>query len=90
MRNARFCPALLVSVLLTHLARTSQSSPCVSSCFPNPFREVQQGSVGLISRFGKFYKSVDPGLVKVNPFSEKLKVVDVKIQLAVIPRQNVM
>ncbi|CAL1700096.1 unnamed protein product [Somion occarium] len=31
---------------------------------PNPFRNVQQGSVGLVSRFGQFYKSVDPGLVQ--------------------------
>jgi regulator of protease activity HflC (stomatin/prohibitin superfamily) len=59
-------------------------------CCPNPYRSVQQGSVGLVSRFGQFYKSVDPGLVKVNPYSEKLRVVDVKIQIANIPRQNVM
>jgi hypothetical protein len=30
------------------------------------YKEVRQGSVGLISRFGKFYKSVDPGLVAIN------------------------
>jgi hypothetical protein len=23
---------------------------------PNPFKEVDQGSVGLVSRFGQFYK----------------------------------
>lgn len=33
---------------------------------------------------------MDPGLVKVNPFSEKLRIVDVKIQLCNIPRQNVI
>jgi len=36
---------------------------CVGTCgmipccpFPNPFKNVNQGSVGLISRFGLFYK----------------------------------
>ncbi|KAH8827914.1 hypothetical protein DL96DRAFT_1555489 [Flagelloscypha sp. PMI_526] len=57
---------------------------------PNPFKEVHQGSVGLISRFGKFYKSVDPGLVQVNVCTENLRVVDVKIQISPIGRQMVM
>ncbi|KAJ6530865.1 hypothetical protein DFH09DRAFT_1326760 [Mycena vulgaris] len=62
--------------------------PCCP--FPNPFREVQQGSVGLVSRFGHFYKSVDPGLVQVNVCTESLKVVDVKIQIIPIGRQTVV
>jgi erythrocyte band 7 integral membrane protein len=28
--------------------------PCMPC--PNPFQNVQQGSVGLVSRFGQFYK----------------------------------
>ncbi|CAK5284627.1 unnamed protein product [Mycena citricolor] len=62
--------------------------PCCP--FPNPFREVQQGSVGLVSRFGQFYKSVDPGLVQVNVCTESLKTVDVKIQISPIGRQSVI
>jgi len=57
---------------------------------PNPFKEVQQGSVGLVSRFGQFYKSVDPGLVQVNVCTESLRVVDVKIQISPIGRQTVI
>ncbi|KAI0638555.1 hypothetical protein C8Q77DRAFT_1215329 [Trametes polyzona] len=57
---------------------------------PNPFREVHQGSVGLVSRFGQFYKSVDPGLVQVNVCTESLRVVDVKIQISPIGRQKVI
>jgi len=57
---------------------------------PNPFRNVQQGSVGLVSRFGQFYKSVDPGLVQVNICTESLRVVDVKIQISPIGRQTVI
>lgn len=63
--------------------------PCCVCC-PNPFKEVQQGQVGLIRRFGKFYKAVDPGLVRLNPCSEDINRVDVKIQLSNIPRQTVM
>ncbi|KAJ7622064.1 hypothetical protein FB45DRAFT_838271 [Roridomyces roridus] len=62
--------------------------PCCP--FPNPFREVQQGSVGLVSRFGQFYKSVDPGLVQVNVCTESLKVVEVRIQISPIGRQSVI
>ncbi len=63
--------------------------PCCFCC-PNPFKEVQQGTVGLISRFGQFYKAVDPGLIRVNPISESLKRVEVKIQMKEIPRQVCM
>ncbi|EKM60069.1 uncharacterized protein PHACADRAFT_250938 [Phanerochaete carnosa HHB-10118-sp] len=70
---------------------------CVGFCgaipccpLPNPFRNVQQGSVGLVSRFGQFYKSVDPGLVQVNVCTESLRVVDVKIQISPIGRQKVI
>ncbi|TDL29964.1 hypothetical protein BD410DRAFT_811389 [Rickenella mellea] len=70
---------------------------CVGFCgaipccpFPNPFRNVQQGSVGLVSRFGQFYRAVDPGLVKVNVCTESLRIVDVKIQISPIGRQMVI
>jgi len=61
-------------------------------CFPcpNPFKEVRQGSVGLVSRFGQFYKAVDPGLVQINVCTEALKIVDVKIQIISIGRQTVI
>ncbi len=48
------------------------------------------GAVGLVSRFGKFYKAVDPGLAKVNVCTESLRIVDVKIQIAAIGRQTVI
>lgn len=57
---------------------------------PNPFRNVGQGSVGLVSRFGKFYRAVDPGLVQVNVCTESLRIVDVKIQISPIGRQTVI
>lgn len=48
------------------------------------------GSVGLVTRFGQFYKSVDPGLVQLNVCTEDIKIVDVKIQISPIGRQTVM
>ncbi len=48
------------------------------------------GSVGLVSRFGQFYRAVDPGLVQVNVCTESLRVVDVKIQIISIGRQTVI
>lgn len=48
------------------------------------------GSVGLVSRFGQFYKAVDPGLVQINVCTESLRVVDVKIQIISIGRQSVI
>jgi regulator of protease activity HflC (stomatin/prohibitin superfamily) len=59
-------------------------------CCPNPYKSVHQGNVGLITKFGRFYKAVDPGLVKVNPLSEKLLQIDVKIQTSEVPEQICM
>lgn len=54
--------------------------PCCLCC-PNPYKPVEQGNVGLVTKFGRFARAVDPGLVKINPLSEKLLQVDVKIQI---------
>lgn len=63
--------------------------PCCICC-PNPYKNVHQGNVGLVTKFGKFYKAVDPGLVKINPLSERLIQVDVKIQIVEVPKQVCM
>ncbi|GBC04512.1 hypothetical protein RclHR1_05700007 [Rhizophagus clarus] len=62
----------------------------VCLCVPSPYKRVEQGYVGLITQFGKFYKIVDPGLVKVNPITEHIFKVDVKIQITEIPHQYIM
>ncbi|KAL7922008.1 SPFH domain family protein [Trichoderma austrokoningii] len=68
---------------------TMGAVPCCIIC-PNPYKHVNQGQVGLVTKFGRFYKAVDPGLVKVNPLSERLIQVDVKIQIAEVPEQTCM
>ncbi|KAL5610897.1 hypothetical protein FOBRF1_007014 [Fusarium oxysporum] len=60
--------------------------PCCVIC-PNPNKNVEQGNVGLVTKFGRFYKIVDPGPVAINPLSESLIQVDVKIQAVEVPEQ---
>ncbi|KAI9708480.1 MAG: hypothetical protein M1820_003941 [Bogoriella megaspora] len=63
--------------------------PCCILC-PNPYKPVNQGNVGLITKFGRFARAVDPGLVRVNPLSERIIQVDVKIQVVEVPQQVCM
>ncbi|KAL2255400.1 hypothetical protein VTK26DRAFT_3446 [Humicola hyalothermophila] len=74
---------------LGEIIGTMGAVPCCICC-PNPFKRVHQGNVGLVTKFGRFYKAVDPGLVKVNPLSENLVQVDVKIQIVEVPKQVCM
>ncbi|KAI9142457.1 hypothetical protein BKA69DRAFT_1068452, partial [Paraphysoderma sedebokerense] len=59
-------------------------------CCTNPYRTVTQGSIGLIAKFGKCYKLVDPGLHQINLMTETLRTVDVKIQVEDIKKQVVL
>ncbi|KAF5127318.1 putative band 7 family protein [Metarhizium anisopliae] len=68
---------------------TMGAIPCCIIC-PNPYKDVHQGNVGLVTKFGRFYKAADPGLVKINPLSERLIQIDVKIQIAEVPEQICM
>jgi erythrocyte band 7 integral membrane protein len=72
---------------LAYVVVQSKWCSCYSS---SPYQTVQQGQVGLITRFGKYYKSVDPGLYQVNTWTEQLLRVDIRIQLADIPQQVIM
>jgi len=68
---------------------TCGAIPCCIVC-PNPYRPVDQGNVGLITKFGRFSRAVDPGLINVNPLSEHLIQVDVKVQFVEVPKQVCM
>jgi erythrocyte band 7 integral membrane protein len=57
---------------------TLGSIPCCICC-PNPYKQgifssyhtnliVYEGQTGLILKFGKYARAVDPGLTKVNPY----------------------
>ncbi|SAL98197.1 hypothetical protein [Absidia glauca] len=62
----------------------------ICCCCPNPYVAVDQGYVGLVTRFGSFTEAVDPGLVKVNPYTEQVFLVDTRTQVDQIPRQVIM
>jgi regulator of protease activity HflC (stomatin/prohibitin superfamily) len=51
---------------------------------------VQQGFVGLVERYGSYYKAVDSGLVNVNPVSETLRKIDIKVQIDPIYNMTIM
>jgi len=68
---------------------TMGAIPCCIVC-PNPYKPVNQGNVGLVTKFGRFARAVDPGLVYVNPLSEQLVQVDIKIQIVEVPKQVCM
>lgn len=61
--------------------------PCCICC-PNPYKRVEQGNVGLVTKFGRLDRAVDPGLTRINPLSEKLYQVDIRIQVQEVPQQT--
>ncbi|KAK6460855.1 stomatin-like protein 3 [Scheffersomyces coipomensis] len=63
---------------------------CGIFCFlcANPYKEVDQGEVGLIQSFGALSRTVEPGLSYVNTWSEKLTKVSIKINIREIPAQR--
>lgn len=82
-------------VALSPILSAMSSKVCSPVTFPPlhyivNFNLPHPGSVGLVSRFGQFYKSVDPGLVQVNVCTESLRIVDVKVQIISIGRQMVI
>ncbi|KAG0342973.1 hypothetical protein BG000_010866 [Podila horticola] len=71
------------------VAGTLGMIPCCI-CFPNPYKTIEQGNIGLVSYFGKFYRVVDPGLTRVNPFTEKVLKVDMRVQINSLTGQVIM
>lgn len=75
---------------LTNVCDKASQLTCMNLFFLLTQVILFSGTVGLVSRFGKFYKFVDPGLVKINPVTESLKPMDMRIQITEIPKQEVM
>ncbi|CAD8204138.1 unnamed protein product [Paramecium pentaurelia] len=68
---------------------------CKAVCPCNPFVEypyvqVEQSFVGVYLRFGKYIKTVQPGLIYINPCTDTIQKVDCKVQMIDCPRQQVM
>lgn len=59
-------------------------------CCGNPYSTVPQGYAGIMTKFGKAYRVVDPGLYFVNKMTEEMHMIDIKVRITDIPRQVVM
>jgi regulator of protease activity HflC (stomatin/prohibitin superfamily) len=51
---------------------------------------VQQHEKGLVERFGRYHKTVDPGLHLIVPFVERMRRVDMREQVVDVPPQEVI
>lgn len=63
---------------------------CLCCCCFYPYRTVEQGSKGVIKKFGKIKKIVNPGMYYVNIMSEKFDDVDIRLQTIDLSRQSVI
>lgn len=52
----------------------------------SPYKEVRQGEVGLVEKFGALSRTVEPGLCTINTWSEKLTRVSVKVNIDELPQ----
>ena len=58
--------------------------------FASAIKIVSQFEKGLVERFGKYEKTVDPGLRVIIPFIERLVRVDMREQVVDVPPQEVI
>ena len=62
---------------------------CCCECCCVPYKSVQQGSIGMVTKFGRFDRQVDPGLCYVNPVAERMEMVDMRLIVLDLDRQHV-
>lgn len=63
--------------------------PCVC-CGCGPITVIQQGWVGVLTRFGVYERELSPGLYVYNCMSQKIQSVNMKMQTMEVPRQAAM
>ncbi len=68
---------------------------CIGSYVPgcccfNPYQTVPQGMVGILSKFGRAYRVVDPGMYFINRETDGIELVDIRVRITDVPRQMVM
>lgn len=68
--------------------------PCCC-CVDNPYLSIVQSQKGLLQKFGKYQGLVGPGLININPCTEKVLMVDLKsvsvdlVKQVVLTRDNI-
>lgn len=61
---------------------------CLPCCYP--YKTVDKGSKGIIQEFGQFKKEVGDGIFYLNPITQTMTRVNIKVQLIDLDKQNVM
>ncbi len=64
--------------------------PCICCCSEYPWQVVKQSQQALMQRFGKYMKTLDPGLHYVNPCTEKILRIDLKIEIIDLVKQVIL
>lgn len=59
-------------------------------CCCNPYQTVDAGHKGVVVKFGRIDRVLDPGMHKVNPVSEKLYSVNMMLHVKALDSQEVM
>ncbi|CAD8069669.1 unnamed protein product [Paramecium sonneborni] len=67
-----------------------RSGVCIIRCYENPFFAVQQSSVDLVEKFGKYHRSLPPGLNQINPCKNLVIPVDMRTRLLDLDRQIIL
>ena len=63
-------------------------APCICCCFVEyPYKVVPQSYEGVYEKFGRFRKTVKPGLHYINPCTESLDSISLKIHVMDLARQ---
>jgi len=55
--------------------------PCICCCCPKPFVNIETSLAGLLENFGRYKKILEPGLHQINPWTESIKVIDLKTRI---------
>lgn len=61
-----------------------------SACGCGPIKIIEQGSVGLKLRFGKYVSKLKPGLYTFNPCTEEIQVIDMRAQVMDVGNQSLL
>jgi len=65
--------------------------PCICCCFVDyPYKIVPQSSEGIYQKFGRYIKTVKPGLHYITPCTETLGMISLKINVLDLARQNII
>lgn len=62
----------------------------VCVCCPNPYKTVPESQFGVVKEFGKYIKTLRPGLHYLNPKVESLTLVDAREKVIDLQKQSIM